>query len=683
MASDRKTSALAMAALPCALALCAAAQAASPEDLTELSLEELMSIKVTSVAKKPQRLADAAAAVFVITQDDIRRSGVTSIPEALRMVPGCEVARINASQWAISCRGFNGRFANKLLVLMDGRTIYTPLFSGVFWEAQDTLLEDIERIEVIRGPGATLWGSNAVNGVINIITKSAKDTQGTLLTAGAGSQERAFAGGRYGTRLENGAYVRGYVKYFDRDGLVDLAGNDTPDGWRMGRGGFRLDWDVSARDALTVQGDIYKGEAGQLLSPPSMVPPFSEVLDGDATLSGGNLLTRWQRSFSSTSQATLQIYYDRTQRDDPLFHDVQDTIDLDLQHSFALSRRHALLWGLSYRFNHDDMQGTTLVHLNPAARDLGLFGAFVQDDITLIPDKLRLTLGSKFEHNDFSGFEVQPNIRLLWTPREHRSVWAAVSRAIRAPSRFEHEGFNEVSVIPPGSALNPSPLPVLLTFNGSSDFTSEKLIAYELGYRERPTDRLSVDVAVFYNDYKDLRTAEDIGVIDPLSVPGALVRPLRLANQMEGHTYGIEVAADWRPASWWREQLAYTFLRVALRIPGDPSNTGFLIERSAPRHQVSLRSSVDLRKDLDLDLWLRYAGKVDGFNTTNPQLQEFPVDSYLTLDARLAWRPAKSLELSLTGQNLLDSPHVEFIPEVFPVPIQVRRGVYGKIVWRF
>ncbi len=372
------------------------------DDLTELSLEELMDIEITSVSKKPERLADAAAAIFVITQEDIRRSGVTSIPEALRMVPGINVARIDSNKWAITSRGFNGRFANKLLVLIDGRIVYAPSFSGVYWEVQDTLMEDVDRIEVIRGPGATLWGANAVNGVINIITKSVADTQGGLVAMGAGTKERGFGGVRYGTDMGEATYGRFYAKGFKRDEFVHTTGDDAGDDWDMLRGGFRVDSLLYDRDPVTVQGDIYHGNINQTLNLSILSAPYSDILEDKSKVSGWNLLTRWQHTLSPTSDLTLQAYYDRTDRDDAVYGEIRNTFDIDLQHQFAAYERHEVIWGLGYRYVHDDIStnsSNTLI-LDPDSSSDELFSAFVQDKITVIEDYLWLTIGSKFEHND-------------------------------------------------------------------------------------------------------------------------------------------------------------------------------------------------------------------------------------------------------------------------------------------
>jgi len=647
-----------------------------PDDLTQLSLEDLMDIEITSVAKKAQKLSEAAAAVFVVTQEDIRRTGATSIPEALRMVPGLQVARIDANKWAITARGYNGRFSNKLLVLMDGRSVYTPLFSGVYWDMKDTLIEDIDRIEVIRGPGAALWGANAVNGVINIITKSANDTQGGLVVAGAGSEERGLGAFRYGGKLGRDAYGRIYAKYFNRDDAVFTSGKDASDEWDVSRAGFRMDWQGSGPDALTLQGDLYDGETGETIITKSLDPSEPPTFDEDNDISGANLLGRWKHTISDTSETALQVYYDRTERKSVILDQVHDTLDMDFQHQFTLGRRHEIMWGLGYRFISDDITNTFYGSWDPDSRDDDLFSGFVQDDITLIRDRLQLTLGSKFEHNDYTGSEIQPNGRLMWTPHEGHSIWGAISRAVRTPSRTEHDGRINMMVLPPGSSLPLFPGHVVVGVVGDGDYDSEELLAYELGYRVQPTDQLSVDIATFYNDYSHLRTLEPGGPFLEISPsPAHLVFLSSADNEMEGETYGIEVAADWRASDWWRIQASYTYLQIQLELDRDSGDTiSESAEGESPHHQLSLRSSMDIVRDLALDLWVRY---VD-------DLPSQDVDSYFTLDVRLGWKLYGNVELSVVGQNLLDDQHPEYKPEIIDtIPTEVERGVYGKVTWQF
>ena len=648
----------------------------NPPDLTELPIEALMNIEITSVSKKQQKVSDAAAAIFVITQEDIRRSGVTSIPEALRMAPGVEVAHIDANQWAITIRGFNSLFANKLLVLIDGRSVYSPLFSGVFWDIQDTLLEDIERIEVIRGPGATLWGANAVNGVINIITKHAKDTQGGLISAGGGTEERGFGEIRYGGKVGGDTYYRAYAKYFNRDNAVDTFGQTTHDGWNALRGGFRIDSQLSLQDSITAQGDIYRTESGLTSSFASLRPPFIQTLNEDIHSVGGNILGRWIHTFSKSSEMILQMYYDRTERKELINGEKRNTLDIDLQHRFALGEQQEVVWGLGYRFTRDNIKNSFPVSINPDRRTDHLFSGFVQDDINLVKDRFRLTLGSKFEHNDFTDFEIQPNIRLLWTPESKYSFWGAASRAVHTPSRADEDVRVNASVIPPLIPPNSDPLPAYVTLFGNPDLKSEDLVAYELGFRFRASNRLSFDIASFYNVYDHLRSAEPGSPSVEDSPPSPhLLFPLIVSNQLKGKTYGVEVAADWHLLEWWRIQTSYTYLQIKLNGSGTFDTSAKVDEGRSPHHQFHLRSSMDLQRDLEWDLSFRFVDKLPNFN----------VKSYASLGARLAWKPYPNLELAIVGQNLLSNRHAEFKGEaiISSFPTEVERGVYGRMTWRF
>lgn len=640
--------------------------------LMEMSLEDLLDVEVTSVSKKPQTLTEVAAAVYVITQEDIRRSGVTNIPEALRMAPGVEVARIDSNKWAISIRGSNSRFANKLLVMIDGRVVYTPLFSGVFWDVQDVVLDDVDRIEVIRGPSGTLWGANAVNGVINVITKSAGDTQGGLLKAGVGTEERGFATLRYGGELGDSAQYRVYGKYFNRDGGVELTGEEGSDEWEQARAGFRLDWEASERDLMTMQGDIYGGQSGEKYEIPSSMPPFRTTLANDQDRSGGNILARWTRSLSADSNLSVQVYYDRTELDGLLLSEIRDTADIDFQHRFSLLDVNDIVWGLGYRYTGDDVGSSDFVAVDPAQRGDQLFTAFLQDEITLIPERLRLILGSKFEHNDYTGFEIQPSGGLLWSPVADHVLWATVTRAVRTPSRTDRDTTIS-SLIPVFVDVPNLPVPITAPVFPNKDFDSEKLLAYELGYRVQATERLAVDVAGYYYDYDDLR---GLSVGEPVCEPGGVAissNPLCLftaqgvavpssfANNESAQKYGFEIAADWRAANWWRWQVYYAFLEDEGPRP------------LSPRHRISARSALNVSPAVHTDLWLRYVDSVD----------DFDIDSYVTLDARLAWQALKDLELAIVGQNLIEPEHQEFISELGDVPIAIERSGYVQLRWTF
>ena len=642
--------------------------------LADLSLEELMNIEVTSVARREQTMASAPAAIFAITQDDLRRSGVTSLPEALRMVPGLAVGRVDAYSWAISSRGFNDPFANKLLVLIDGRSVYTPLFSGVYWDVQDTPLEDIERIEVVRGPGATLWGANAVNGVINIITKSAKQTQGGLVSVGAGTEEQGFGVVRYGGKFSDDAYFRVYAKYFNRDSSVLPDGNPANDRWNMARGGFRSDWEPSTQNQLTLQGDVYSGTLDFTGNAALLAFPYSQQVADHIRVDGGNLLGRWSHSYSDRSDLKLQFYYDRTRRESFYLREERNTFDADLQHRFPLGSRHDVIWGAGYRISSDRIRDSFPITWLPASRTAQLFSAFVQDEVALVPDRLKLTFGSKFEHNDYTGFEIQPNARIFYTPHHRHAVWASVSRSVRTPSRADHNVRLNDRVFPTGTPSDPVEI---LSIFGDSAFRSEELLAYELGYRVQPHDRVSLDLAAFYNQYDRLRTAEFVGVDigDPNYANVADVIHLKLGNLARGETYGGELAANLQLAEWWRWRAAYTYLQVQIHTKSGSNDVDAeRDEGTSPHHQISLRSSLDLPQNLQLDCMARYV----------ELLPLFGAHSYVSMDVRLGWNPKPNLEFSVVGQNLLDDRNGEFAPTVVSTQrTEVPRSFYGKVTWRF
>ncbi len=633
--------------------------APSTDELKQLSVEQLMNIEVTSVARHPEKLLQAASAIQVITQEDIRRSGATSIPEVLRLADNLEVAQKNSHDWAISARGFNTALGNKLLVMIDGRTVYTPLYSGVFWDAQDYLLEDIDRIEVISGPGGTLWGANAVNGVINIITKSAADTKGLYAEAGGGNQLEELGGARYGGTLGSNIDFRVYGKYLDRADDVFTDGSRAPDAWHQERAGFRLDSQASPRDAVSLHGDFYDGH--------------EDVDTGGAGDAGaGNIVGRWTHVFSDESDLSLQSYYDQTHRSAPIvafylntlelappgtLQDDLRTFDTDFQHRFALGGRNRIVWGFGYRFTHDEVRDAPAVGLAPAVLDQNLFSAFLQDEILLGHD-WSATIGSKVEHNDYTGFEVEPNVRLEWGFTPGQALWSAVSRAARTPSRFDRD------------LVEPAPPTPLVVLEGGHDFGSEYVTAYELGFRGELGSRVTGSISTFYNVYDDVRST---------SITPNTIVPLYFANNLEGNTYGVELSGTYRVLESWSLHAGYDFLEENLHVkPGQFDLNDALNETSDPKHQFSIRSAMNLPWRVDFDVGLRW---VDALLTNTGPLPGI-VPSYFEMDSRLAWRTVKGLELSVVGQNLLHAHHVEY---GFPSPttVQIQRSVYGKIAWRF
>jgi iron complex outermembrane receptor protein len=626
-----------------------------------------MDTPVTSVTKEASTVGRSAAAVFVITNEMIRRSGATCIPEALRMAPGIDVAHINANTWAISSRGFNGLYANKLLVLIDGRTVYVPTSSGVYWDVQDVLLEDVDRIEVVRGPGGTLWGSNAVNGVINVITKTAKDTQGTYASAGGGTQERMDDGIRYGGKSGDDFYYRLYGKHFERGPGFDPTG-PPEDSWRQGRLGFRTDWNLDRDKStnLTVQGDCYTGESGMTAKYTSTVPPFSWVESGYIDNSGQNVVARLRHVNNEDSDWTLQTYFDNYARGTILNSERVKTFDVDFQYRFPFGDRNSITCGAGYRDIHEQLPSEDPFTLSstPPETTSTLCSQFVQDEITLIEERLNFILGCKLEENTYTGLEYQPTARLLWTPDRRHTVWSAVSRAVRIPGYEEHGALFSTSPPADGS-------PVFGRITGNDGIQSETLWAYELGYRTQATNQFSYDIATFYNIYGGLSKAVVTGPpsLEFFPQPTHLILPLTFINGTGADTYGVELATNWSISDHWRLSTQYTFLRI-LTYPVDIAADG-----GSPKHQIYMRSSWDLRENVDFDLTFRYVDCLTGYD----------VPSYVTMDARLAWRPKKQLELAVVGQNLLQDHHQEF--GVVPLPgyevTEVPRGVYGTVTWRY
>lgn len=643
-------------------------------ELKTLSVEELMNVEVTSVAKEPQKLLRAPASIQVITAEDIRRSGATTLPEALRLADNLQVAQTSAHDWSISARGFNADLANKLLVLIDGRVVYTPLYGGVLWNVQDYLLEDIDRIEVISGPGGTLWGANAVNGVINIITKSARDTQGLYAFAAAGNQLEEQAGARLGGKLAPDIYFRTYGKYTDEGPEVTATGANADDAWHVARGGFRLDREAGA-DQFTVQGDAYTGHETNPGTP-------------DAYLSGTNVLGRWTHAAADDASLSLQAYYDHTYITQPyagnppsLFvagfpasalTDALDTYDLDFQDHFRWGPQQKLAWGLGYRATREANYDLAEIRFTPPVLSQALYSAFLQDEIQLAPS-LYLTAGTKLEHNDYTGYEVEPSVRLQWNVDASDMLWTAVSRAVRTPSRYDRD-----LIAPSGFVGAPPPLqfPTLI-IQPSPGFVSETLIAYEVGYRTELSSRLTGSLSTFYNDYHDLRSV----TATPTTAFYIFPFPIYFQNNLEGETHGFELSLSYQALDWWRLHAGYNLLRESLHLrPGTTDATGGTNDTADPQQQVALRSSMDLAHNLSWDASLRWVDSfyIDDGPAAGPALGLVP--SYFGLDMRLAWQLSGELELSLVGQNLLHEYHVEY---GFPLPSRepIVRSVFARITW--
>ena len=643
----------------------------TPPDLTARSLEDLMNIEVTSVSKKEQKLSDTASAIFVITTEDIRRSGATNIPDLLRMVPGVDVAQINANVWAITARGFNGEFADKLLVLLDGRSVYLPTFSGVFWDVLDLPLEDIERIEVIRGPGGTTWGTGAVNGVVNIITKKSSQTRGGMVVAEGGNLTQGAGTVQYGGQVKSTDY-RVFTKYFNQYHLPGLTIPDGEDEWHILRSGFRTDSKISSKDALTLAGDLYAGHIEYLTSSiQSFASPLKVTSDHSNYVGGGFIQADWNHRYSARSDTQLQMSFDNYTRNDPLSEE-RNTLNIDFQHHFAVGSRHDFVWGLGYRYSASATGGSLRVHLNPANLNTSLFSAFLQDEIALAPERLSLTVGMKLERNHYTGFDVMPSARLAWNITHRQTAWAAISRAVDAPAA------NDASiVINVAGFFLPNGTPAVVRVLGNPSIDDETLIAYEAGYRTQASRSLSVDVAAYFNSYAHVESVEPLTpFLETSPGPPHFVFPSLYQNLMRGNTRGLEFSVEWKASARWTLAPAYSFEVVDLSLDPRSRDTQSVAgtEGSTPRQWARLNSNLKLFRGLSWDGSANFVGRLESQN----------VPSYVRADTQLAWSAGESLSFSLVGQNLLRDHHLEFAgPLSTALSSYAKRSAYAKVSWTF
>ncbi len=604
--------------------------------LFDLSLEELMDYKITSVMRREESISESPSAIQVITKEQIKLAGVSSLPEALRLATNLQVARQNANQWIISARGFSSDAGNKLLVLIDGRSVYTPLLSGVFWDRQNYLLEDIDRIEVISGPGGTLWGANAVNGVINIITRSANDTKGFFIEASAGSQLKKQFGIRFGDSVGDTIDYRLYGTFSERDNEYLGDGSTGNDAWETAQLGFRLDSKLSQTDTLTLQGDYFGNKA-------------ATVTQNENTTKGGNILSRWTHELSSDSNLQLQMYFDKTSLElyvapfvaggveiapEGILENDLETFDLDFQYNLGWKGSHNLIWGFSYRKTDDQTSNAPGLGFLPEDLRQELYSIFIQGEISVIPDELDIILGTKVESNDYTGTEWEPNVRLKWALDEEKLFWAAISRAVRMPSRVDTD------------LVQPSP-PYFTVLAGDPDFVSENVIAYELGYRAQINNKLIASMAGFYNEYKDIRSTN--------FTPDTLF-PLVFENNVEGKNWGIELNASLQLTQWWRIKTGYNLIENKMQVKkGEVDINNALNETADPKHQISINSSI-IHNNIEFNLGLRWVDKLP----VDEDGEKVYIDSYSELDMRLGWHARENIELSIIGQNLLHDRHQEF-----------------------
>lgn len=650
--------------LGCAAPRLAAQEPAPAPDFSALDIDELARVRITSVSRRPEPMARAAAAVTVISREDLRRSGASTLPDMLRAVPGLNVARVGARDWAVSARGFNSQLSNKVLVIVDGRTVYSPIFGGVFWDALAIPLDEVERIEVIRGPGATLWGANAVNGVINIITRSAAESDGGRIAVATGTRTPIRGGVRYGNTFGEGAAYRVYAGGRDRNAAMLADGTDAADDWRFGQAGFRIDGAPGAQ-RWTLQGDIYDGTGDTELLLPIGTAPFAARQRDRLDVHGGNLLGRWTHTLGEASEMGLQLTYDYgVRRQSELFGTLRsNVVDFDFQHRLPGPGRTDLLWGIGYRLKADEVTGAGPIAFSPPRRSTHLATGFLQGEVP-IGTRIAFTAGSKIDHNSFTGVEIQPNVRLLWMPWGRHSFWGSVSRAVRTPTRLESDALAIAAV--PGE-------PVEQRLVGSADTESEALIAYEAGYRTEPGRGVSLDLAVFYNDYDRLRTIEP----GPPDASGPrVVVPLRYANNASGRTWGAEFDALFRPLPGWRLRLSYAYLQMRLELTEAATEGAMTAVRPGydPEHMAGLHSSMDLPGNFELDVVGRYVGAFEGAG----------VADYVTARVRLGWRWERRVELSVAGQDLFAPRRREFPTGVYAADERyIERRAYVQAVWRF
>ena len=642
-----------------------------PDDLTQLSLEDLLKLEViTTIGKRQQKISRVPAAVYVISAEDIEHSGVTSIPDALRLAPGVEVAQVDNVSWAISIRGFNSVLSNKLLVLVDGRTVYSSIYTQVLWAVQDLPLEDVERIEVIRGPGAAIWGANAVDGVINIVTRSARTTLGKRLSVEAGSHDQAIADASYGGKLGGDAVFRVSGRYALRGQLDAVGDGEEHDRLDLQRGDIRGDWAPSARDSISVSGDIYQSHGAEILQTPFLQPPGNLYINSPTSFEGGSLLSRWTHVTARNSQVVAQVYYERSHYVQQGNNSADNTLDFDFHEENHLGKRHDVLWGAGFRHIREDTIPSFAVTFTPRDKTIKLFSAFGQDEIALVQNRLWLTLGTRLEHNPYSGVEAEPDLRILWAPNHRHSLWAATSRAVRTPAAFEERARFNTAVLP-GSAG----VPALIVFAGNSNARSEDLLAHEFGYRLQQSQRLSFDLTAFYDLYQHLTsTRPGIPFLESDPPPLHLVLPQVLTNELNGHSYGAELSSTYIVSPRWKLTGSYSWLRLFYNPNPDPNVSSPFQVGASPRHQFQLHSYLLLPHRIGFDTNAYYAAKM-------PVLG---VEDYTRLDAHLSWSPAERVKLSCGLQNLLAPRHLEFIEPVIPtLPTQVPRSFYGKVEWEF
>lgn len=652
-----------------------------PGDELDMSVKELMQIEVSSVARKQQTLARSAAAVYVITREEIRRSGYGTVPDVLRLAPGLHVAQVGGHTWAIAARGFNGTFANKMLVLVDGRSIYTPHFGGVYWELHDLMVEDIERIEVIRGPGATMWGANAVNGVINIITRSSRSTEGGLAVVAAGNAGEGSSALRFGGRLSENVWFRVYTKLSKHRSAVVGDGRDAGDAWRDGRGGLRFDWEPSSRNAVTIIADATRGQFRETAVLPLVQAPFSREVGSRYGTSAEDLLVRWRHTHRNGTETQVQFYFDSYDRPHPVFSERRHTVDAEFQSRSRLGGIHEITWGGGYRFSRD-VAGAGHINVMPNILGLDLFTAFAQDEVQLADGMVLLAAGAKVQRSDFAAVAVQPSARILVEPFRRHVFWGAVSRAVRLPSRLDWDSSIWMTTVPGTPQTRGLPMRIVLA--GSDRNVAQPMIAYEAGYRTQISGRAAIDVTAFRHHYQRLRSLELGEPALQMALPPYLTMPATFADGLHGSSWGAEVLAVVKLLPRWNLIATYTETRATYSLrPGIVSSALSGEPAFQPQHLGSLRSQFDLPRGIQFDATWYGTGAVKS-PATLPGLigYKYPV-AWSRLDVRGMLPIRRDLKLSVRSGGILDPHREEFRPEIFMIPTEVRRTVDIALEWRF
>jgi iron complex outermembrane recepter protein len=660
--------------LPVLVCITLSFESRAAEQSSSQTQNSIFSPEIFSLSKKKESAFDAPSATYVLTSEDIRRSGSTSIPEALRLVPGVQVARMNGNSWAITIRGFDRQFSNKLLVMIDGRTVYTPLFSGVFWDLHDYVLEDIDRIEVVRGPGGTIWGANAVNGVINIITKNAAQTQGSYVSQIVGNEDKSITEARYGGTTKSNDNYRFYIKQAIRDGLDKYnTKTENKDGNRQDRAGFRYDLTSIKDNNVSLHGDIFEGNTSNYFA------TLSNPNKNDKKSHGANIALDWNKKISKKSNITLQTYLDYDQFNMKVLERGAKTFDIDFQHFYNFNKDNQFVWGLGYRqvtdkIKSSDASGTVPLGYEPSKRNDELYSAFIQDKFGIIADKLYLTLGSKFLINDFTGFEYQPNARLTFYPSRNQTLWASVSRAIRTPTRGEDD-----IELKSGTQT---------AYRGSDTYESEELLAYEAGYRVKPSHKTLIDISTFYNEYSKLRTFENSGSLAP-TLPAPVA-----ANLGYGESYGFEISGKWQITDDWRMESSYDFLKMDLHLSDGSTEKDSAIKNAdpleaaegmSPKNQFKLKSFYNITSKIEFDNILYYVDNLPAGGTSGSGGGDYRskgIPSYFRFDTRIGYIPTRNLDLSIGIQNLLDQRHSEFKAALYNNRTEIGRTFYFKLVWQ-